>query len=311
MTGASSPAAAGGAQARDAILPGQWRPWAFDAFAWYSRRLVRRRFHAMRLAEDACPAGLDADARPLLVALSHSSWWDPIAAVLLKQELFPSRSSCSPMDRAQLERFGLLRSLGIFGIDPDDPQAMGPMVTYIEERMREHPRPTLIITPQGRFADPRSPLEVRPGLAMVAARLSRMGAVPRVIAMSLEYTFWIDQRPELLARVCDVPGPASPQRATAWQRQIEAGMASNAAALCRFAMARSGDGMRTLIGARSGAVHPVFDAWARLRGRSTSIDLSGRRPPDAAVGSRPRAPDGAAPHHGTSHPGVPAAGGGE
>lgn len=285
MSRSSSPGPEGGAQGREAILPGRWDRRSFGAFAWYSRRLVRKRFHAMRLAEDGLPEGLDSDARPLLVALSHSSWWDPVAAVLLKTELFPSRSSCSPMDRAQLERFGFFRRLGIFGIDPDDPQAMGPMVSYIEERMREHPRPTLIITPQGRFADPRSPLEVRPGLAMVAARLSRGGSVPRVIAMTLEYVFWIDQRPEMLARVCEIPAPDATQRATAWQRQVEAGMAANASALAAHSLARSGAGMRTLIGAGSGAVHPVFDAWARLRGRSTAIDLSARRAADAAASS--------------------------
>lgn len=282
----------GSAQGREAILPGRWDARTFGVFAWYSRRLVRKRFHAMRLAEDALPSGLDSDPRPLLVALSHSSWWDPIAAVLLKSALFPSRSSCSPMDRAQLERFGFFRRLGIFGIEPDDPHAMGPMVGYIEERMREHPRPSLIITPQGRFADPRSPLEVRPGLAMVAARLSRGGTVPRMVAMTLEYAFWIDQRPELLARVCEIPAPDAPQRATAWQRQVERGMAGNAAALAAHARARTGEGMRTLIGAGSGAVHPIFDAWARLRGRSTAIDLSARRPAGAPQ------PRGSAPSQG-------------
>jgi 1-acyl-sn-glycerol-3-phosphate acyltransferase len=269
----------------DAILPARWDARFFSFFAWYSRRLVSRHFHALRLATcaDASPEGLDTDGRPLIVALSHSSWWDPIAAVLLKDALFPSRASCSPMDRVQLERFGFFRRIGIFGIDPDDPRSAGPMIDYVMDRMAEHPRPTLIITPQGRFADPRAPMEVRPGTAMLAARLTRHGRAPRVVGMAVEYPFWIDKRPEMLARVSDFGTPPDGSRASSWQRSIERGMAGNAAALAELAVSRDEGRFRTVVGRGSGAVHPVFDAWARLRGKSTAIDMSARR--SAAVGT--------------------------
>jgi 1-acyl-sn-glycerol-3-phosphate acyltransferase len=261
----------------DAILAGRWNARFFSFFAWYSRRLVAKHFHALRLSSDSCAEGLDADTRPLIVALSHSSWWDPIAAVLMKDALIPSRASCSPMDRVQLERFGFFRKLGIFGIDPDDPAAAGPMVSYVMDRMREHPRPTLIITPQGRFADVRAPVEVRPGTALLAARLVREGRTPRMVGMAVEYPFWIDRKPEMLVRVSDFDAPSDATRASAWQRAIEQGMATNAAALAERAVARDPSAFRTLIGSGSGAVHPVFDAWARMRGKSTAIDMSARR----------------------------------
>ena len=261
----------------DAILPGRWNARFFSFFAWYSRRLVAKHFHALRLAEDACAEGLDSETRPLIVALSHSSWWDPIAAVLMKDALMPSRASCSPMDRAQLERFGFFRKMGIFGIDPDDAQAAGPMVDYVMDRMREHPRPTLIITPQGRFADVRAPVEARPGTALLAARMAREGRAPRVVGMAVEYPFWIDRKPEMLVRVSDFAVPADQSRASSWQRAIEGGMADNAAALASLSVAREPSRFRTLVGSGSGAVHPVFDAWARMRGRTTAIDMSGRR----------------------------------
>lgn len=253
-------------------------------FAWYSRRLAARHFHALRIASDSCPQGLDSEPRPVIVALSHSSWWDPIAAVLLKDALMPSRASCSPMDRAQLERFGFFRKMGIFGIDPDDPGAAGPMADYVMDRMREHPRPTLIITPQGRFADVRAPVEARPGTALLAARLARAGRTPRVVGLAVEYPFWIDRKPEMLARVSDFAAPTDGTRASAWQRSIERGMAENAAALAELAIARDPSRFRTVVGSGSGAVHPVFDAWARMRGRSTSIDMSGRRSASTGAG---------------------------
>jgi 1-acyl-sn-glycerol-3-phosphate acyltransferase len=260
-----------------AILPGRWNARFFSFFAWYSRRLMAKHFHALRLSCDSCTDGLDAEPRPLIVALSHSSWWDPIAAVLMKDALMPSRASCSPMDRVQLERFGFFRKIGIFGIDPDDPSAAGPMTDYVMDRMREHPRPTLIVTPQGRFADVRAPIEVRPGAALLAAKLSREGRTPRVVGMAVEYPFWIDRKPEMLVRVSDFAAPQDASRASAWQRAIEQGMAANGAALADRAIARDPSSFRTLIGSGSGAVHPVFDAWARLRGKSTGIDMSARR----------------------------------
>ena len=261
----------------DAILAGRWNARFFSFFAWYSRRLVAKHFHALRLATDSCAEGLDSESRPLIVALSHSSWWDPIAAVLMKDALMPSRSSCSPMDRVQLERFGFFRKIGIFGIDPDDPGAAGPMVGYVMDRMREHPRPTLIITPQGRFADVRAPIEVRPGAALLAARLSRESRAPRMVGMAVEYPFWIDRKPEMIVRISDFAAPEDSSRASAWQRTIERGMVDNAAALAALAVARDPSPFRTVIGSGSGAVHPVFDAWARMRGTSTAIDMSGRR----------------------------------
>ena len=261
----------------DAILPGRWNSRFFSFFAWYSRRLVAKHFHALRIAADSGAEGIDSEPRPLIVALSHSSWWDPIAAVLMKDALMPSRASCSPMDRVQLERFGFFRKIGIFGIDPDDPGAASPMVAYVMDRMREHPRPTLIITPQGRFADVRAPVEVRPGTALLAARLAREGRAPRVIGMAVEYPFWIDRKPEMLVRISDIAAPEDAARASAWQRAIERGMAENAASLAALAIARDPSRFRTALGSGSGAVHPVFDAWARVRGTSTAIDMSGRR----------------------------------
>ena len=102
--------------------------------------------------------------------------------------------------------------------------------------------------------------------------------------MAVEYPFWIDRKPEMLVRVRDFPAPEDASRASAWQRTIERGMADNAAALAALSIARDPAPLRTLVGSGSGAVHPVFDAWARMRGRSTAIDMTGRRAPAPGAG---------------------------
>ena len=59
--------------------------WLFDGFAGYARRLIRRRFHAMRVTESSLPDPPAGDA--LLIYVNHASWWDPLMAVVLNESL--------------------------------------------------------------------------------------------------------------------------------------------------------------------------------------------------------------------------------
>jgi 1-acyl-sn-glycerol-3-phosphate acyltransferase len=252
--------------------------------------MLRRSFHAVRAERGgaALLASADAHPGPLLVALSHSSWWDPILGMHLAWRFTPSRLGFAPMDAAQLRRFNFFRRLGVFGIDPDSPESGTQMVQFLEAAFARHPRPSLWITPQGRFADPRAPLVVRPGAAAVAARLSAggSGANPagpgvRVLAVAVEYPFWSDRRPEVALRVAEVPAPDRPTT-PAWTRALQAAMEANARALADLVIARDPAPFEVLLGAGEGAVgataspvtarvHPVYDLWLRLRGRAGAV----------------------------------------
>ncbi len=246
-------------------------------FARYALRLLKRRFHAARIlrGDGEKLASLNTLDEPVIALQSHASWWDPLIALVIWNRYLSSRDLLMPMDAQQLARFGFFRRLGVFGIDPEDPASLEAMRRYVLERFGdERSRPTLGLTPQGRFTDPREPMRLRPGAAAIAAASSRP---PRVVAVAIEYPFWQDQRPEALVAVsvCDPPASAPSRPSTAdWHRSMTAAMADAGERLRTAAIERSPDAFEPIDRRLGGEtrINPVMDAWLRLRGRSGGIE---------------------------------------
>ncbi len=255
------------------IDPDRWSPRFAAFFGWYAERLFRGRFHAVRLAPGSADVlrEVAAHAGPALVALNHVSWWDPMVAVLLWRKFFPQRSNLSPMEATQLRRFGFMRRLGIFGIDPDNPDSLRAMGAHVSRRLAELPRPVVILTPQGKFVDARLPVEPRPGAAALLAAHTGM----RAWSVALEYGFWCDAKPEVFVRAVRVPTPED-ARVTGWQRALRDAMQANQEALAALVSARQEASFQVLVGAKAARVHPVYDAWLGASGRGRGIDLSAR-----------------------------------
>jgi len=267
------------------ILPDRFDPRVARLFTWYARRLIRRRFHAFSVLRSDLAAleALDAHPGPAMALMNHPSWWDPLVGVVLADRFTPSRRPSAPMDVEQLRRFGFFRRLGLFGIDPQDPRGAEAMVDHVLTLFQSATRPTLWITPQGRFTDAREPIRLRAGSALVAASCAN----PAVVAVAVEYVFWQDQRPEILVAAERVDlteeaqrgdGIARPSRrrlALRWHRAMETGMASAARRLARAAIGRDPALFHTLIGGASGRINPIYDLWLRLRGRQGAI-VAGR-----------------------------------
>lgn len=265
----------GGTERRDRLIPAQTSPLIIRFFARHVRSMFRKRFHSVRMVRATMPALQDAcrDDRPLIVVMNHSSWWDPLVPLLLRDEYFGECSPLAPMDRAQLEKFGFFRRLGIFGMDPDDPASLEAMGGYVLEHLRSAARPVFFVTPQGRFADVRTPIRLRPGVASIAAAAVREGLDPNVVCLGMEYAFWVDQKPELFLRVEACEG--AHDSTTGWQRAITGAMQRNADALAETVMGRDPDAFATILGGAS-RVHPLYDLLLRLRGKSASLDDGGR-----------------------------------
>jgi 1-acyl-sn-glycerol-3-phosphate acyltransferase len=259
-----------GPSSAPAFLPGAYDPRFVGFFAWYVRRLFRKRFHAFRIAAGSrqALASLAQHQGPAIVVMNHSSWWDPLVALMLGRACCPLRTGCAPMDARELAKFGMLRKLGIFGIDPDDTRSLPAMSRYVLEQFGSQPQPTLWITPQGRFMDVRSPIVLRPGAAAIAARATNL----RVVSLAVEYAFWVDQKPEVFTRVTAVAQPASPTTAH-WHAALTTAMQDNASALAALVQARNPAAFEPLSGesASDGSVHPVMDLWLRLRGKRVAL----------------------------------------
>jgi 1-acyl-sn-glycerol-3-phosphate acyltransferase len=240
--------------------------------------MVRRRFHAVRLARGSREAlrAVDGGARPALVVMNHCAWWDPLVALLAWRECFPSREPFGPIDRDELRRFAIFRKVGLFGVDPDDPATLDAMRGYLAALARVDPRIVFVVTPQGRFADVRDEVVPRPGAAAVAASL----APDRAVALAVEYGFWVDQKPEIFLRAESVP--CDEGGTLAWQRRLRDAMQRNQEALASLVRARDAAAFEPLAPAfapKVSGTNPVYDLWLRItgRGRAELGDARARR----------------------------------
>lgn len=164
-------------------------------FAWLTRRMIRKSFHAVRITPEGAELFRSAALHPgpVLLVANHGSWWDPLIALRLAGASLGHRPLAAPIEMRQYERFGILRQLGLFGIQPQDPDSLPAMINHLRDRIATDGNPLICITPQGQFADVREPVRLRPGAAAVAAAFSQL----KVITLALEYGFWQDKRPEL------------------------------------------------------------------------------------------------------------------
>lgn len=249
---------------------------------WCRRNMLGKKFHAVRVERESAALLRSAAVHPgpLILASNHVGWWDPLVMLTVHRLFFPERSMRAPMDADQLERFGIFRRLGVFGIEPDNPASLARMGDEMTAYFRDEARPTLWITPQGRFADVRAPIVIRPGVSRLAASTP----AARVLAVSVEYCFWTDPKPEVLiaARVVERAG----DRTTAWHRAIGAAMEAGAQDLASLAIARDASRFEAVVSreGRQGGV--LYDLWLRVRGRGGGLATER----DAGGESAPRAP---------------------
>lgn len=256
------------AQPESLLLPATPRAWFIRWFSRYTPKLIAKKFYAMRV-DARTPqtlSELNTHQGPLLCVMNHSSWWDPLIGLALHATQLLERDQRAPMDRAQLERFWFFRSLGLFGIEPDNPASLEAMRVYLTEWFAAQPRATVWITPQGDFQDPRDELVIRPGAAALAAA---SGEQTKVVSIAIEYAFWTDQKPEIFLRF----EPVHPQKpsTTGWHRALTATMKANQAELASLVIQRNPSAFVNLIGGEVSKTNPVWDLILKLRGKQGAI----------------------------------------
>ncbi len=247
-------------------------------FAKYSRWYVARHFFAVRLRKTAVPpvgAGLPS---PLVIYLNHSSWWDPLIAILLAEQCFPERPSYAPMEARQLERYGIFRKLGVFGVEPGTARGARAFLRAADAVLAQ-PGAILWITPQARFADLRErPLRFAAGLAALARGFPGAQFVP----LAIEYSHGGERLPELFAEFGEPEMGANLQArfsnidemSGALETRLTATMDSLAAAVIR----RGPEEFREILkGARG--VGGLYDIWRRMRALATGEEFHAEHGP--------------------------------
>ena len=251
----------------------------------FFRRIVRgyfrRQFHAVRLSGAGRFCGV---SEPLLVYANHSSWWDPMVAFLLAAELMPERDHYAPMDEGALNRYAILRRLGIFPVAMKTARGAVQFLRVGEAVLRKGG--VLWITPQGRFVDARErPLVFKPGLAALAARAGRCTVLP----LAIEYTFWDERLPECLLHFGEPVRVEVGERAEALDEKLRYALEETMADLKQRSLTRdpAGFGM-TLARGRvgTGGFYGMGQrVWARVRGRVYRAEHTIRAEDEDAVPS--------------------------
>jgi len=169
-------------------------PRAIGLFSIYLRWYLRRHFHTVRVAN----AGrIPREAERLILFGNHASWWDPLTAMLLGQEILPERDHYSPMDAMALEHYSIFKPMGFFPVDNNSPRGAAQLLRAGSEVL-SRPGSVLWITPESQFQDPRKrPIVFKPGLGALMSRTGRMTCVP----VAIEYVFWNERLPEILINV--------------------------------------------------------------------------------------------------------------
>ena len=231
-------------------------------FLAYLHRYVPKHFHAVRVSRAGPLPVIDG---PLLVVCNHPSWWDPLIALVLAARA--GRAVYAPMDAAALDRYGLFRRLGMFGVRAGTPAGARTFLR-VGRAVLEEPGAALVVTPQGRFADARErPVRIMSGVGHLARRVGRGTVLP----VALEYPFWGERFPEALVHcgrpIRIHPGPS----AAGWAERIADALARAQDALAAAAVRRDPAAFDVLLRGRVG-VGGVYDAWRRL-----VATLTGRR----------------------------------
>ena len=245
-------------------------------FAAYSRRYVGRRFHSLRVLKSAMPPR--DSARPLVIYLNHAAWWDPLVCLLLAREFLPNRLSFAPIEAAMLQRYGIFRKLGFFGIEPRSARGARAFRRTARAVLASSAH-ALWLTPQGRFMDPRErPLRFEEGVGWLATREPNAEFVP----LAIEYSFWTESRPEILVAFGEpiVPGESVASSAD-WTRTFSNALEDAQDELAIRSCRRDPCDWHTVSRGKTG-VGVIYDSWRRLCARIRGETFAPDHPPHNA-----------------------------
>jgi 1-acyl-sn-glycerol-3-phosphate acyltransferase len=236
----------------------QRSPILFRLFALYLHWYAGRHFHALRVSRAGMPPA--TAGRPVIVYSNHPSWWDPAIYILLGDKLFRGRVGYGPMDSESLGRYGLLRRMGVFGVTQNDKRGAA---LFLRTGMAVLGRDDTMLwmTAEGAFTDPRlRPIHLRPGLAHLARRVP--GAI--ILPLALDYTFWNESRPEVLARFGEPMQSGPSDTVQGWTARLETALTQTMDLLAAESATRDPALFRPLV--RGGAgIGGLYDCWRWFR----------------------------------------------
>ena len=156
-----------------------------------------------------------------------------MVSIMLAERLMPQRDHFAPMDAKALERYGILKRVGVFPVETTSARGAIQFLRTGESVLKSCG--VLWVTPQGRFVDARErPLKFMPGLAAMAVRVAPCTVLP----LAIEYPFWDERLPECLLRFGTAVRVSVGQDAAAVEAQLVSALEATMDALKEMSLRR-------------------------------------------------------------------------
>ncbi|CAN5590095.1 lysophospholipid acyltransferase family protein [soil metagenome] len=235
--------------------------WLYRGFRKYCVRSARKHFHAVRLSQSGSP--LPCDGSPILIAMNHPGWWDPIVGCVLSLE-FKGYSHFAAIDAVAVQKYAVMKRLGFVPVDRTSLRGAAEFLKTGEVILSQ-PRTAFWLTAQGEFADVRQrPLALQSGVGHLAARMTSGCVLP----VALEYCFWNESKPEALIRVGEMMRIESGRNAKVWTARIEDALTNTLERLNAEAMSRDAAKFASLVAGRAG-MGGIYDFARRVKAMLT------------------------------------------
>ncbi len=182
------------------MIPARKQPaFNFILRRWLAR-VLRRRFHAFRLAGGEHLRALPPNT-PVVGCVNHTNWWDGFILYVLSHRLLPHDIHLA-MEEKNLRRYRFFTWMGVFGIDLTDRRASLAGLRYAVRLLRQPGAPLVWMFVQGELLSSRRAVEVKPGATFLARQT---GAI--LLPLVLRYEWLQESAPSILARA-GAPLPA-------------------------------------------------------------------------------------------------------
>ena len=236
--------------------------WLQGGFHSFLTPFLKRHFHAIAIDRDTRCDQLDLGDSPVIVYANHPSWWDPLIAHFLNQQLFPSRQFYAPIDAAALRQYRVFSKLGFYGVELESTRGAAAFLKQ-STAILSRGDTAIWITPEGRFCDVRDhSAALMPGLPHLCKRMHDGFVIP----LALEYVFWEERLPVCLAktaapiRVAERSQWDKPQ----WGQFLAEQLRQTQTSLSRLAVERNSQPFDNLLSGRTGA-GLAYDSFRRIK----------------------------------------------
>jgi 1-acyl-sn-glycerol-3-phosphate acyltransferase len=237
------------------MIPAAKNRYVTAWFRGYVRRYLRQSFHRVLVAGEL-PATPEV---PVLVCLSHSSWWDMLIAFWASHDLL-GWDGFGPMDERQLRRYGILRRIGVFGVDRESLSGGREFLAYTRELAAGRQRAIWITSQGAMVSSEERPIRLYSGIAHLARAVGRCN----IVTAAIQYEFWEEKRPEVFLslshpRLVDATLPGFSPKALL--RELEGELEARMDVLAELRRQRDVSQFRVALSGQGG-ISPTYD-WLR------------------------------------------------